>query len=214
MSKRTLMALAGRLQRRVARAVLHRWRMLCSRFLQAQMQAAGGRVYIGRHCALEGLEYMTCRGNFQALERNRIEAIAAHRGIRYNPVIIFGNNVSMENDCHIGAVNRVEIHDNVLIASRVYISDHAHGVADYPDIAIAPNERPVWSKGPVIIEHDVWIGEGACILPGVTVGHNAIVGANAVVTRDVPPFSVVGGVPARVVKAIRPPNNPATNQNS
>lgn len=200
-----LLAFAGRTQWRLARAVHRRWRVLCSHFIQAQMNtASSGQIYIGGDCALEGLEHITCLGNFQALERNRIEAIAVHRGIQYNPVIIFGNNVSLENDCHIGAVNRVEIHDNVLIASRVYISDHAHGVADYPDIAIAPNERPVWSKGPVVIERDVWIGEGASILPGVRVGRNAIVGANAVVTRDVPPFSVVGGAPARVIKTIHP----------
>jgi acetyltransferase-like isoleucine patch superfamily enzyme len=60
----------------------------------------------------------------------------------------------------------------------------------------------VFSKGPVIIEDGVWIGEGACVLPGVRVGRFAIVGANAVVTRDVPPYTVVGGVPARPIRTL------------
>jgi acetyltransferase-like isoleucine patch superfamily enzyme len=205
MGNRTLLAMMGKIYRRLVRTLFHRWRVLCSIFVKAQMKAVGGRIYIGRDCVLEGVEHITCLGNFRALDRNRIEAIANHRGFSYNPEVIFGNNVSLEYDCHIGAVNRVEIHENVLIASRVYISDHAHGIADYPDIIISPNDRTVQSKGPVIIEKNVWIGEGACILPGVTVGHNSIIGANSVVTKDVPPFSVVAGAPARIIKKIATP---------
>jgi acetyltransferase-like isoleucine patch superfamily enzyme len=65
-----------------------------------------------------------------------------------------------------------------------------------------PINRPLISKGPVIIEDNVWIGEGVCITPNVRIGKNAIVGANAVVTKDVPPNTVVAGVPARVIKLL------------
>jgi acetyltransferase-like isoleucine patch superfamily enzyme len=68
----------------------------------------------------------------------------------------------------------------------------------------------VFFKGPVVIEDGVWIGEGACILPGVRIGRHAIVGANAVVTRDVPPYTIVGGVPARPLKTLPPGEPPAT----
>ncbi len=107
----------------------------------------------------------------------------------------------MENDCHIGAINRVEIHDHVLIASRVYISDHSHGETRLEDLRISPHDRPVVSKGPVVIESHVWLGEGVCVMPGVRIGHHSVVGANAVVTRDVPPYSVAAGCPARIVKS-------------
>ena len=90
------------------------------------------------------------------------------------------------------------------MASRVYISDHSHGALDYSDINTPPSERKVHSKGPVVIEDGVWIGEGACILPNVHIGRHAIIGANAVVTCDIPAYTIVGGVPARPIKTLDP----------
>ena len=65
-----------------------------------------------------------------------------------------------------------------------------------------PLEREVYSKGPVIIEKNVWIGDKVTILPGVTVGQGAVIAANSVVSKDVPAFSVVGGIPAKLLKNI------------
>lgn len=113
----------------------------------------------------------------------------------------------MEDDCHIAAVNRVELHDNVLLASKVYISDHSHGEINADHIRLPPRLRPVVSRGPVIIEADVWIGEGAVILPGVRIGRGAIIGANSVVTRNIPPYSTAAGAPARVLKVIILPDS-------
>ena len=70
-------------------------------------------------------------------------------------------------------------------------------------IAIIPNKRNLISKGPVKIENNVWIGEGACILPNVTIGANSIVGANSVVTKSFPTNSIIGGVPAKLIKEIK-----------
>lgn len=119
------------------------------------------------------------------------------------PCLIIGRDVEVNDHVHIGAIERVQIGDNVLIASRVYISDHDHGVYDRPDPASAPDappgKRPVVSR-PVVIEDNVWIGEQVCILSGVTIGKGAIVGAGSVVIRDVPPASIVVGNPARCVR--------------
>lgn len=68
---------------------------------------------------------------------------------------------------------------------------------------LPPLFRPLFSKGPVIIGKNVWIGDKATILPGVTIGDGSIIGANSVVTKDVPAYSVVAGNPAKIIKTIK-----------
>lgn len=65
---------------------------------------------------------------------------------------------------------------------------------------IQPNLRPLVSKGPIIIEENVWIGEMVCILGGVHIGKGSIIGAGSVVTKNIPPYSLACGIPAKVVK--------------
>jgi acetyltransferase-like isoleucine patch superfamily enzyme len=123
-------------------------------------------------------------------------------GQAFNPRVVIGNGVAINYDCHIGCVNRIEIGNNVLIASKVHITDHSHGAVDKTALATPPARRTLISKGPVIIEDNVWIGEGAVVLAGVRIGRNSIIGANAVVTKDVPADCVAGGIPARVIKRL------------
>lgn len=131
----------------------------------------------------------------------RIETYAGHGGIP--PRLTIGRHVDVNFDCHIGCAERIEIGDHVLIASRVFITDHFHGAAaSRVDLALPPSERPLTTKGAVVIENDVWIGEGACILPGVRIGRGAVVGANAVVTKNIPPYAVVGGIPAKIIRQL------------
>lgn len=119
------------------------------------------------------------------------------------PVLVIGADVQLNDSVHIGAAELVEIGDHVLIASRVFITDHSHGEysqfnpASFPETL--PAQRPIVAR-PVRIGNNVWLGEQVCVLPGVTIGEGAIVGANAVVTRDVPPNTIVAGNPARVIK--------------
>jgi acetyltransferase-like isoleucine patch superfamily enzyme len=70
-------------------------------------------------------------------------------------------------------------------------------------INLAPAQRRLISKGPVIIENNVWVGEGVAIMPDITIGENSIIATNAVVTKDVPANCVVGGVPAVIIKKIQ-----------
>jgi acetyltransferase-like isoleucine patch superfamily enzyme len=90
----------------------------------------------------------------------------------------------------------VEIEDYVLVAPRVFITDSDHIVGEGERTTLCTEFR----SAPVVIEHDCWLGVNAVILKGVRLGHHSVVGANAVVTRSVPPFSTVVGVPARLVK--------------
>ena len=104
---------------------------------------------------------------------------------------------------HIGACNKIIIEDGVLIASRVFITDHYHGMTDYETLKIPPSERILYSKGNVIIEKEAWIGEGVAIMPGVRIGRNAVIGANSVVTHDIPAYAVAAGNPAKVISVLR-----------
>ncbi|HDY85187.1 hypothetical protein LCGC14_0881120 [marine sediment metagenome] len=117
--------------------------------------------------------------------------------------IEFGDGVQLNDYVHIGAIEKVVIGNNVLIASRVFISDHNHGLYNGDNEHSSPDElpavRPLFAN-PVIIEDRVWIGENACILPGVKIGSGAIIGAGSIVTKDVLAETIVAGNPARKIK--------------
>lgn len=116
-----------------------------------------------------------------------------------SPRLSIGDDTKIMYDFHCGAAEKVVIGRNVLIASRVFITDHDHVFDDQDRSA---RENSALSTSPVVVEDGCWIGEGAVILKGVNVGYRAVIGANAVVTRDVLPWTVVGGNPARLVKQI------------
>lgn len=121
----------------------------------------------------------------------------------FTPEFRMGNYSSFGDDGHISCVNKVIIGDNVRIGKKVFLTDNAHGASDRQLLDTRPNLRPIVSKGPVIIEDNAWIGEMVCIMPGVTIGKGRIVGANAIVTKDIPPYCVVGGNPAKIIKNLR-----------
>jgi len=131
-----------------------------------------------------------------------LEAFTEFADDTFEPCITLGNGVTFGHHCHIGCINAVTIENDVLIASHVFISDHSHGNINSLNLALPPIRRKLYSKGPVHIRARVWIGEGACILSGVTIGENAIIGAHAVVTQNVPANTVVAGSPARIIKQL------------
>lgn len=179
---------------------------------RAQFASCGINVLIREPRTIVGGRYIHLGDGVDIFPGLRIEAFDRHLDKHFTPRITIGDRVSINYDCHIGCVNEITLGNDVLLASRVYISDHSHGATDYHDIDTPPSDRKVFSKGPVVIEDGVWIGEGSCILPGVRIGRHAIVGANAVVTRDVPPYTIVGGIPARPIRTLKPQSHSADPQ--
>ena len=118
------------------------------------------------------------------------------------PNISIGDNCNFGAFNHITSINKIIIGDNCLTGKWVTITDNSHGTLSAKEMEVAPLLRPVSSKGPVVIGKNVWIGDKATILPAVNIGDGAIIAANAVVTKDVPPYAVVGGNPAKVIKII------------
>lgn len=177
--------------------------ILFASIIKKSFNKVGKNFYIESPCIIKGGKYIVIGNNFRALSRVRIEAIDFHNGKKYFPEIIIGSNVSLNTDIHIGSINMVSIGDNVLFASRIFITDHYHGLIDENSIKVPPSDRILYSKGPVIIENNVWIGEGVAILPNVRVGANSIIGANAVVTKSFPQNSIIAGNPARLIKLLQ-----------
>lgn len=112
-----------------------------------------------------------------------------------NGRLLIGDNVGIGAFTIINAISSVTIGNNVLISSHVHIVDGDHGVA--PDTNI--RDQPLKAY-PIVVEEDVWIGAGVAILKGVHIGRGAVIGAGSVVLNDVPEYSIVAGVPARVIK--------------
>ncbi|MFY9488875.1 MAG: acyltransferase [Solirubrobacterales bacterium] len=117
--------------------------------------------------------------------------LRAHGGeIRIGSKSVLGEEITFSTYEHIS------IGRECIIADRVMFIDFDHKIED---VEQAIRKQGVYSK-PVRVGNNVWIGYGACILRGVTVGDGAVIGTNAVVTKDVPPNAIVGGVPARVLR--------------
>jgi acetyltransferase-like isoleucine patch superfamily enzyme len=108
--------------------------------------------------------------------------------------ITIGNNVFINHGCTFLDLGGITIEDDVLIATNVQLITETH--------SIKPTERKALVLAPILIKKNAWIGAGATILPGVTIGENAVVAAGAVITQDVPDNTVVGGIPAKVIKQI------------
>lgn len=117
--------------------------------------------------------------------------------------LIFGVNVQLNDYVHITAMKSVQIGNNVLMASKIYISDCAHGFYSDSDSQSHPDVPPMkrdYYISPVEILDNVWIGESVSILPGVTIGKGSIIGANSVVTKNIPDYVIAVGIPAKPIK--------------
>ncbi|WP_018618969.1 sugar O-acetyltransferase [Spirosoma luteum] len=106
--------------------------------------------------------------------------------------IRLGKNIFINHACSFLDIGGITIEDEVQIGPRVNLTSENH--------PLDPADRTTLIPRPIVIKRNAWIGAGATILPGVTIGENSVVAAGAVVSRDVPPNTVVAGVPAKVVK--------------
>ncbi len=112
-----------------------------------------------------------------------------------NARVEIGDRVFFARNTHVNALDNITIGSNALFGPGCVIVDHNHGL--HPDLPI--NGQPCAAR-PIQIGSDVWCGAGVVILAGVRIGDGAVIGANAVVARDIPPMAIAAGVPARVIR--------------
>ena len=154
---------------------------------------------------LGGLKHMQIGIGFMAGKGLWLEAIESFSltGQQFHPELIIGDRVNIGEYVHIGCNHHIKIGDDVLMGSKIYITDHNHGVyrgdtQDSPDVP--PVNRRLTEGESVIIGARCWIGEFVTILPGVTIGEGCIIGSHSTVTHDIPANSIAVGSPARVIK--------------
>lgn len=182
--------------------IAHYNEVLYTHWIKHYLGHLGKNSAIGIGCQLQGggQKNISIGDNTILVSHNILGCWTSHNGHDYSPHIIIGNNSAIGEYTQISAVKEVKIGNGVLTGRFVYISDNNHGTSLISDLKIAPSKRNLYVKGPVVIEDNVWIGDKASILSGVTIGKGSIVACNAVVTKDVPPYSVVAGVPAKIIK--------------
>lgn len=167
------------------------------------------KLRFGRRLQTEGICFICPRvkleiGRNATLHVGRWAWIGHASKIRvHEGEVSIGAKTVIGQECTISAFQHVSIGRECIVADRVMLIDFDHGAAEV--------ERPVRLQGiykrDVRVAHNVWIGYGACILRGVTVGENAIIGTSAVVTKPVPADAVVAGSPARTIRMREAPSS-------
>ena len=159
------------------------------------------RLSLGHSPRIRGRASIHLGSRFTALNNLWLEAVDYLGG--YHPTLTIGSRVTCGDAVHIAATNLVRIGNDVLIGSRVLITDHNHGLyqGDGQSSPIQrPAERALSQGAQTIVEDNVWIGDGVVLLAGSSIGRGSIIGANSVVRGRIPPGCIAAGNPARVIR--------------
>lgn len=179
---------------------------LCNLFftywISSEFKCVGKNVVISRGLQMGGGKRITLGKDIRIDKNVVLVAWSKYAGDNFHSSISIGDGSTIGESCNITSINEIKIGDNVLIGRRVTITDNAHGKITATDLDIPPKLRPLSSKGKIDIQDNVWIGDKVTILPGVVIGYGSIIGANAVVVNNIPPRSVVVGVPGKIIKVL------------
>ena len=178
-------------------------RMISTMKNRLLVKQCGNNVVFFQGVRMKGGRNIVVGSDIIIRKNSTIAAQTKYFGQKLCPVIIIEDGVDLGEDTFITASNRIVIGRNSLFGRMVTVTDNSHGTTSIEDLSKAPHLRMVISKGEVVVGENVWIGDKATILPGVHIGNGAVVGANAVVTKDVPPFCVVGGIPAKILHCVK-----------
>lgn len=153
------------------------------------LQGGGQKnIFVGHHTGIQSHSILGCWEKYGEQQ--------------FSPSITIGNHCSIGEYNHITACNKITIGDGLLTGRYVYIGDNAHGGLSWEEANIPPARRHLKSKGEIVIGRNVWIGDKVSIFGGVTIGDNVILGANSIVTHDIPSNCMAAGVPAKIVNEL------------
>lgn len=161
------------------------------------------KIRIGPAAYLRGLSFIEMGEDFSAGRGLWLEAISRYNDEEFTPRIVIGNHVVVSQVVHIAATNLVEIGDNVLIGSKVIITDHNHGQysgLNHASPWTVPTDRPLDRERYVRIGRNVWLGDGVVVTAGSSIGDGSVIGSNSVVHGTIPACTIAMGTPATVRK--------------
>ncbi len=173
---------------------IHRIRLL---YWRRKFGTVGSNLFLGKNVTFQNPEFLHFGKGVSIGKYSYFLPCKKYAGINYTPQIIIGDGTIIGIRNSFACIDRIEIGENVLFAGYVHLTDHSHG---YEDIKQPIRSQKLISKGPIVIESDCWIGFEAEILSGVHIGKHSIIAARAVVTKDVPSYSIVAGNPAKIIK--------------
>lgn len=158
----------------------------------------GNNSFFGKPKQINGGPYIKIGNNSVIGHSSWLAAFDRYQDQFFSPKLFIGNNVRIGNYACITCIDEIVLEDGCLISEYVYISDHSHGFD--PSQEIEPAKQPLFSKGKTIIGNNSFIGYRATILSGVTLGKHCVIGAHSVVNKSFPDFSMIAGVPAKLIK--------------
>ncbi len=159
-----------------------------------RFQKLGAHSFIDRPLKLDGTQNIIIGQKVFIQYKSWLAAMPLTRYL--NPLLKIGDETVIGNFNHIYATHEIIIGEKVLTADKVYISDNIHG---YEDTSLPIIQQSIVQKKSVSIGYGSWIGENVCII-GANIGKNCVIGANSVVTKDIPDFCIAVGNPAKVIK--------------
>ena len=173
-------------------------------YMQNKFKSFGSNTLLNIHTKYLGINFISLGNDVIIGDYGTLSAWGNYKYTKqsFTPSIEIGDGSRIGAQSHITAINKITIGKNVLTGPRILITDNSHGMFSIEHLEIAPNLRTLCSKGPVIIEDNVWIGEGSMILPNVHIGKGSIIAANSVISKDIPPYSIAAGTPARIIKQL------------
>ena len=174
-----------------------RKQLFVKRFLSFDISSEIGKDGCGKGCFLEQTNHISIGKDCYFGQGTELSTLENHFDQKLQSCLTIGNHVRCVGGCRITCAGNIKIEDDVLLGPEVFITDHNHGMD--------PNYPGGYSNQSLIIKdvrigRGVWLGQRVCIMPGVTIGEHSIIGANSVVTKNIPSYTIAVGSPAKVVK--------------
>jgi len=179
-----------------------------SMLLKQDIKSFGKHTKICRHVKISNPQFLSVGdysfiADYVIIDSQIYRNFSTNEHLEKEAELVIGDNCRIGEYSHLTCSNKIVIGDGLLTGRFVLITDNTHGYTDGWECDKAPIDRDIVSKGPVVIGNNVWLADKVSVMPGVTIGDGAIVAANAVVTKDVPPYALVAGIPAKVIKIMK-----------